>query len=63
MNAIHDEYLKRGETIYIGAVDSLKSNPGNNRVRLKWQMNADPRIKDLIICWNNKKDSDYFTCQ
>lgn len=57
MNSLHQPYLDRGETIYTGAVDSLKAFGGNNRVKLKWQMNADPRVSNLIIRWNNRKDS------
>ena len=52
MNELHQEYLDRGETIYTGKVDSLEVLGGKNRVKLKWEMNADPRIKDLVICWN-----------
>lgn len=57
MNELHQVYLDRGETIYTGAVDSLEVSGGMNRVQLKWEMNADPRIEDLVIRWNNKKDS------
>lgn len=57
MNELHQVYLDRGETIYTGAVDSLEVCGGLNRVKLKWEMNADPRIEDLVIRWNNKKDS------
>lgn len=57
MNDLHQIYLDRGEIIYTGAVDSLEVSGGLNRVKLKWEMNADPRIQDLIIRWNNKSDS------
>lgn len=57
MNELHQIYLDRGETIYTGAVDSLEVRGGLNRVQLKWEMNADPRIKDLVIRWNNRADS------
>lgn len=57
MNELHQVYLDRGETIYTGAVDSLEVCGGLNRVKLKWEMNADPRIDELVIRWNNKKDS------
>lgn len=57
MNELHQIYLDRGETIYTGAVDSLEVCGGMNRVQLKWEMNADPRIEDLIIRWNNRADS------
>lgn len=57
MNELHQIYLDRGETIYTGAVDSLEVYGGMNRVQLKWEMNADPRIEDLVIRWNNRADS------
>lgn len=57
MNSVNQEWLERGETIYTGTVDSLKILPGNNRLWLVWQMNADPRITELVISWNNKQDS------
>lgn len=57
MNELHQTYLDRGETIYTGAIDSLEVCGGLNRAQLKWEMNADPRITDLVIRWNNKKDS------
>jgi hypothetical protein len=57
MNDVSRKYLDRGETIYTGAVDSLRSYGGYNRIQLNWEMSADPRIKELVILWNNKKDS------
>lgn len=57
MNSVNQEWLDRGETIYTGAVDSLKIRPGDNRLWLSWEMNADPRISELVITWNNKRDS------
>lgn len=57
MNSINQEWIDRGETIYTGAVDSLSVRSGNNRLYLIWQMNADPRISELVITWNNKRDS------
>lgn len=57
MNSVNQEWIDRGETIYTGAVDSLKVRPGNSRLYLVWQMNADPRITELVIKWNNKRDS------
>ncbi len=57
MNDIHQKYLDRGETVYTGAPDSLKAFGGNNRVKLKWEIDADPRIQDMVIRWNNRNDS------
>lgn len=57
MNSVNQDWIDRGEIIYTGAVDSLEIRPGNNRLWLVWEMNADPRISELIISWNNKRDS------
>ena len=40
MNCLHEEYLKKGEIIYTGVIDSLKTYPGNNRVRFTWEINS-----------------------
>src|SRR5690554_4189044 len=57
MNSMHDKYLEWGEAIYTGVVDSLKVYPGYNRVKLTWEVNADPRIKKTVIYWNDRNDS------
>jgi hypothetical protein len=59
MNSINQEYFDRGETFYTGKIDSLKSFPGNGRVRFSWQINSDPRITRTVIYWeqNNGIDS------
>lgn len=49
---IHEEYLKMGEEIYVGKADSLEANGGFNRVELRWQLNADPKISTCEISWN-----------
>lgn len=56
MNDMHDSYLKDGEKIYIGRVDSMHSFGGNERVLLRYWI-TDPRAKTLCIYWNHKKDS------
>lgn len=48
----HRKYLEMGEQVYIGKADSLEANGGYNRVELKWQLNADPKIKTCVISWN-----------
>lgn len=57
MNSAHEEYLERGEGIYTGVIDSLKAFPGNNRLKLSWEINADPRITQTVIYWNERADS------
>lgn len=56
MNDVHDPYMKDGEKIYIGRVDSMHNFGGNERVLLRYWI-TDPRAKTLCIYWNHKKDS------
>lgn len=57
VNSIHQKYYDRGEVIYMGVVDSLKSYSGYEKVRFNWEINADPRITKTFIYWNQRKDS------
>lgn len=51
----HEKYLKMAEEIYIGLADSLTANGGFNRIQLKWQLNADPRISTCEISWTDSE--------
>ncbi|MGQ7869208.1 DUF4998 domain-containing protein [Sunxiuqinia sp. sy24] len=57
MNDLHQEYLDQGEIIYPGKADSVQLISGNQRVLLKWQTNADPKLRECLIYWNNRADS------
>lgn len=57
INSLHEEYLDWGEIIYTGAVDSLKAYPGDNRVKLTWEIGLDPRITKVVIYWDSRLDS------
>lgn len=57
INHMHEEYLKDGEIVYIGKVDSIDIFPGKERVLFKWMLNADPKIDICKIYWNNRRDS------
>lgn len=55
-----DEYLKfvnGGEISYTGKIDSLKFYPGRNRVKMEGLIISDPKVTQLRVYWNNKKDS------
>lgn len=55
-----DEYLKfteGGEISYVGKIDSLKFFPGRNRVKIQGLIISDPKVTELRVYWNNKKDS------
>ena len=51
MNDLHDQYLKDGEIIYTGKVDSAKVLAGENRLVLRYYT-SDPKAKNLLIYWN-----------
>jgi hypothetical protein len=59
MNSIHEEYLKRGETLYIGGVnyDSVYVSSGDRKIKFEWKVSADPRITKTVIYWNNRDTS------
>ena len=57
MNSIHQEFLDRGERVYIGIPIILEANAGYERIEVVWEQNADPRIHETIIFWNNRQDS------
>lgn len=59
MNDLHDKYLKNGEIIYTGRVDSAQIFGGANRVLLKYYV-SDPKAKNLMAYWNLKTDSVLF---
>ena len=57
MNDIHQKYLDLGEQIYPCKADSLSSFPGYGRVKLVWYVNADPKVEQTVIYWNERQDS------
>jgi hypothetical protein len=51
MNDKHDEFLARGETVYIGKVDSVRSYPGKNNKLLFRYWISDLRAKKVTVSW------------
>ena len=60
MNDLHDQYLKNGEIIYTGRVDSARVFAGENRVMLRYYI-SDPKAKNLLIYWNLRTEFREFT--
>ena len=59
MNDLHDIYLRRGETIYVGKPDSVMIFAGKKRVKLRyWQ--SDSKATKLVIYWLSRTDSILF---
>lgn len=55
-----DEYLKfteGGPISYTGKIDSLKIFPGRDRVKVSGLLISDPKISELRVYWNSKRDS------
>ncbi|HET9571683.1 MAG TPA: DUF4998 domain-containing protein [Bacteroidales bacterium] len=57
MDETYRDFIKNGEIIYTGKVDSLKAFPGKNRMKLTWQLVSDPKITKNVVYWNDFKDS------
>ena len=55
-----DEYLKfteGGAISYTGKMESLKVLSGRNRVKVEGLIISDPKVTEMRVYWNNKKDS------
>ncbi|WP_018626284.1 DUF4998 domain-containing protein [Niabella aurantiaca] len=57
MDDIQKKFSDREEIVYLGKVDSVKAYPGFGKVKLVWQMTADPKVEQTIIYWNLRRDS------
>lgn len=55
MNDLHDKYLRDGEDIYIGKVDSVRLFPGNERLLVQYFI-TDPRAKELEVFWSSRAE-------
>lgn len=56
MNDLHDVFLKDGERLYLGKIDSAHTFPGNERVLIRYWV-SDPRIKSVLFSWVPMDDS------
>jgi hypothetical protein len=53
MDSTYKDFVKDGEIIYPGKVDSVKAYPGNNRINLSMLLISDPKISKVKMFWNN----------
>lgn len=51
------DYMKGGEIIYPGRVDTLLVHPGLNRIKMLVVLGNDPLVNQVRVFWNNKADS------
>src|SRR5690554_72263 len=63
MDETYKDFIKDGEIIFTGKVDSLTALPGKNKVKLQWLLVSDPKITKNVVYWNNFKDSISFDVQ
>jgi hypothetical protein len=57
MEDTYYEFVKDGETIYVGKADSVKTRGGNYRIELSWLLMSDPKVSSYKVYWNNRRDS------
>jgi hypothetical protein len=56
MEDTYADFIKDGEIVYTGRVDSLKIFPGRNRIKLSWQLISDQKITRCKVFWNDGAD-------
>ncbi len=57
----YKKYTQAGEVVYTGKMDSVKTYPGNQRIKITGLLPADPKITKAKISWNDGKDSALFS--
>lgn len=60
MNDLHDEYLQRGEKVYLARLDEAHILAGDKRAELVF-VNKDVKAKTLIVYWRSRTDSLVYT--
>lgn len=56
LQSTYKDFIKE-EVTYPAKVVNIESRGGKNRVQLSWDPFDDPRVSDIIIYWNGKRDS------
>lgn len=57
MDEGYKEFIKDGEISYTGKIDSLHIYAGKNRVNVKGLIISDPKVSEVRVFWNSRKDS------
>lgn len=57
MDEGYNEFTKGGEVSYTGKIDSLHIYAGKNRVNVKGLIISDPKVTEVRVFWNSRKDS------
>lgn len=53
----YKDFIKDGEVSYTGKIDSLHIYGGKNRVNVKGLIISDPKVTEVRVFWNTRKDS------
>lgn len=53
----YDLFTQGGEITYTGKIDSVEIWPGKNRVQVRGLLNSDPKVKQLRVYWDLRRDS------
>lgn len=53
----YKDFIKDGEVSYTGKIDSLHIYAGKNRVNVKGLIISDPKVSEVRVFWNTRKDS------
>src|SRR5699024_9257450 len=57
MDDIYKDFVKDGETVYVGKADSAFVRGGYNRAEVVWLLLSDPKVSSYKLYWNNGRDS------
>lgn len=57
MDDIYKDFVKEGETVYVGKADSALIRGGYHRAEVVWLLMSDPKVASYEIFWNNGRDS------
>lgn len=57
MDDIYKDFVKDGETVYVGKADSAFVRGGFNRAEVVWLLLSDPKVSSYKLYWNNGRDS------
>lgn len=57
MDEGYKDFINDGEISYTGKIDSLHIYSGKNRVKVEGLIISDPKVSEVRIFWNNRRDS------
>jgi len=57
----HDKYIENGEIIYTNKVDSLRTLPGDNRLKIAGYISNAFNVNEITVFWNKGKKSQTFS--